>query len=787
MNLDKIKEWFHGWCPKGSISPLLMLQSLRQAPPVPSRIVLVYALFLIALGLYAVQWGIYGLQFIGDGYVVRGILRLLSILFLLFLCYLCFRWLRPSLIWRSGLNVRTIVVVIFGFYALSILVDQFLSIDPRLNPANFFGTYALDYILRAFASGMFIVSGFYMLRVSSNILKGEELDKKNLRITALSLGSYGAAGLISELRITLDFWYYDAIQSAAFDPYSLRVWISWLGYGILYGAVLLLFLDVFRRSELRKQSVYLTSLLVGVAWLLQNISVYTENLLWLNYFRWRGLYSLPEELFITILLTLTSVLVIAVSYSLVRGGELKGRTLRRSLTAIFLYGFYWLTRALIGLAYYVLYHPATLPTLPSDLPYSITLLILGLQLYGENKEELRGSVIWRLRSSLSRTKAPMTRRMRLLIIVMFFARVRSLLTQKKVKVVVSAAIIIFLVMLTQGGAIITYFSPTPSEWKHIAHYEDPVGDHMSPSVDINGTALGGVNYEGADIINVSMYSPVNSNELTLTVCLKNKGRADSTMDENNTRVMIWFGGDKWGGYAYLYYNGWRGFGVCSNLTDGYEYDIIRPPTERLQWASDNVMKVTFKGLPQGVVLSYLRVETGMEYVEETETEYGALILRDLDNLLIENYDYDLSSGETVTLQDLSKQLSPLFNSTMRGMDIQMVDVYRRGKYVSITVALSDLGINDSSIPSTFKIDRRIVTVQLKEKKPTSGPMTYEWNDLGNCCNVTFNLDDYGGLENVQVIKIDTFAKFYPMLDGEIVDGGYSLRWKFDFYYFSMPR
>jgi len=769
MRWSRLKEWFDAWCPKESLKRAVMFQSVRQTLMLNLATNSISVLVFLALGLSIVFQGITGMHqiLLGGENVASGILRLISILPLFYLIYLFFRWFRLSQITRFDL--KTMISLTFGFYALSELVKQIIN---RSILAQY--TDILDILYGISSFCLRLVFGLSLFRLSSFMIERQEFDAKSLRLTIICLAVSAIEWVLSLIRLL----FLNSIEFA---------WFFWFGYVMISAAFLFLFIDVFRRKRFRKRSICIAFLLMAIAYALVEIPILLRDLPFVTIFP--GFNILFGQTVVEILSIFSYLLVIVVSYSLVRGGKWEGRNLKLSFMAIFLYVSSYLSVNLYGIlnnslllitsTYSIFEQTGVGRIIVSELislPYLISLLAIGLLLYRGRDKWTDG---WVSEESFVSPK--------MFSGVMFLARVRSVLTQKKVKVAVSAVIIIFLFLLSQGTAIIAYFSPTPSEWKHIAHYEDPVGDHMSPSVDINGTALGGVNYEGADIINVSMYSPVNSNELTLTVCLKNKGRADSTMDENNTRVMIWFGGDKWGGYAYLYYNGWRGFGVCSNLTDGYEYDIIRPPTERLQWASDNVMKVTFKGLPQGVVLSYLRVETGMEYVEETETEYGALILRDLDNLLIENYDYDLSSGETVTLQDLSKQLSPLFNSTMRGMDIQMVDVYRRGKYVSITVALSDLGINDSSIPSTFKIDRRIVTVQLKEKKPTSGPMTYEWNDLGNCCNVTFNLDDYGGLENVQVIKIDTFAKFYPMLDGEIVDGGYSLRWIFDFYYFSMPR
>lgn len=749
-----------------------MFQSVRQPPMLGLALNSMFVLVFVAFGLSVIFQGIIGFYQInlGGEKFVSGFLRLFSILPIFSLGYLFVRWFKFGQI--SEFDLKAMVSLTFGLYALSLLVEDANIIHTLSYLPQYPNVFHALYQVSSYC--LSVVFALSLLKLSSLVLESHGLDAKSLRLTITCLAVYGTKGILYAIYSLF------SLNLADFPSYS---WFFWFGGVTIHLSILFLSIDAFRTRRLRKRSVYIAFFSIGLAYLLIYCLSLLRDLPWV--IRIARLDLLLSICIQTIPRILSYLLVIVVSLSLMRGGRWEGRIFKLSYVAIFLYvisyllihlyGIYHSSITLIANPESIFEHPGSGRVIVSgfiSLPKSISLLTIGLLLYREREKRIKVEV----------SKEPFVST-RMVPRTMFFAQARSVLTQKKVIGAVSAVALILLVLLSQGSAIVAYFFPTPSEWTCIAHYEDLVGDQIAPNVDINGTALGGLDYEGADILNVTLYSPLNSDELTVTLYMKGKGRAYPTIDKSRTRVQIIFRGEGLSGMAILFYDG-EGFAKCTS--GPIEYDNIQTPSERLQWISDNVVKVTYKGLPQGISLHSVMVDTQIYYIEKEDTLYKAFVVQELDGLVIE--DYNLSSGKISTLQDLSKQLSPLYNSTMRGLDIQTVDVYRRGKYLNITVTLSDLGINDSSIPPTFRNIRCILKLLLKSyiwvgnEKSTS----YGWRESGNQWYIVFNLADLGGLKNVIAVKVRTRVDFYSMVDGEIVDRGSSIWWNLDVCGFPFP-
>ena len=392
---------------------------------------------------------------------------------------------------------------------------------------------------------------------------------------------------------------------------------------------------------------------------------------------------------------------------------------------------------------------------------------------------------------------------RITVIWNFLERTRSLLIRFKYIVPVFTSILIIILYVLSipmvYNSTLGRLSPTfqetlpspsplespPSQWIHIAHFEDNVGDQVAPFIDPNGSAIGGLSYKGADILNVSVYSPLFSKKLILTIYLNGNGRGDPTIDKNRTRVHVEFKGKRlWSrlnGFMILYYDG-NGFGRCRHI-DGIikDYDVIYVPSERLQWIGDNVVKVIYEGLPRWAKIDRIEVNTEIWYREESETEDKPHILHVLDNLAIK--DYVTSLGRPITQLDLSKQLSPASGSTMSGMDIQTVDIYRGGEYLNITVILSDPGFTDKSIPPTFDHRQCLVEVRMKENiwacQYSKQCVSSGWIDPGKRYSIVFNISDLGGIRNPDIIHVIARAGSFSIVDGKIADGGFGMWWFFD--------
>lgn len=73
---------------------------------------------------------------------------------------------------------------------------------------------------------------------------------------------------------------------------------------------------------------------------------------------------------------------------------------------------------------------------------------------------------------------------------------------------------------------------------NLLHVECPVGDAVIPKLSIVGASMGGIDHLGADITNVTVYLPKDSNEVWVTVRLNGLGRADPTIEKNSTWVRV---------------------------------------------------------------------------------------------------------------------------------------------------------------------------------------------------------------------------------------------------------
>jgi hypothetical protein len=76
------------------------------------------------------------------------------------------------------------------------------------------------------------------------------------------------------------------------------------------------------------------------------------------------------------------------------------------------------------------------------------------------------------------------------------------------------------------------------------HVECPVEDAVIPKLSIVGASMGGIDHLGADMTNVTVYLPKDSNEVWVTVRLNGLGRADPTIEKNSTWVRVNIFSDK---------------------------------------------------------------------------------------------------------------------------------------------------------------------------------------------------------------------------------------------------
>ena len=347
------------------------------------------------------------------------------------------------------------------------------------------------------------------------------------------------------------------------------------------------------------------------------------------------------------------------------------------------------------------------------------------------------------------------------------------------RALVYRVLVISSLALVLGVAVVSDYAQSTSPLVHLAHYEDVTGDAIIPYIDPEGTALGGLDHLGTDIVNVTLYSPKKSDELTVTARLNGKGRGDPTIDMNCTRIHFEFDRDVLGGFGILYYNG---EGQARGWRDERGYDAV---TE-VQWINDNEARYVFKGL-RGMTIDRVTVTTERWYREEAETNYWPHLVQQLDKLTIKEYMMSRGTRETVT--DATNQLYPLFNASMIGADIHEVDVYRKGKRLNVTVTMEEPKMAEVPMPSTFYDSytntpgtRCDVSVHMRDDMlwhNIASCASYSWIEPGRKYCITFDLGELHGLENVDIIEVVTCAQFFSTVSGEIVDGGLGTWWYFD--------
>jgi len=336
----------------------------------------IFVLIFFALGLSVMYQGFFGLREIGLGgeKVASGFLHLLTILLLSSLVYLSLRWFRLRIL--SMLDLRTMISLTFGLFAFTELFRDLNSVSTvfveyRIEEpgiywvANDFSRFVLS-----------LIFGFSLLLLSSRMLRKTELDGRDLQLAAISLSSYGIMGLSAGLL-------------SIFPTFITTLWIGFIGGLIRPTVFLLLAVDILFKRILRRRSVYLTFLLVGVADLMNLLQNGIE-------FAVSG--SFYDNLIIPlyVAMVLSYLLAITVSAFLVMGGRWEGRNFTLSLAAIFLFtgtGLLGLIAGTVSQLQIIIHTPSTyevqwrnMPTELVSATYLISLLTIGFLLYRQREQ-----------------------------------------------------------------------------------------------------------------------------------------------------------------------------------------------------------------------------------------------------------------------------------------------------------------------------------------------------------------------------------------------------------------
>lgn len=361
----------------------------------------IFVLVLFGLGSFIVVQGIIGIHSInlGGEEVAWGRIRLISIPLICILGFLFIRWFKLN--GFAALEVRNIVYFTFGLYALDHFVGDFIRFfylfklpqDPSSGLIMFYVIYRIPTFCLS------VIFGLSLFRLSSLVLKRKGLDAGFLLTMLVCLGSYGSIGIYGLYLDILEYY-------ASGLPTFMYLLMNKFGFYIKYFSILFLAIDIFLKKSLRKRSVYITLLSKGVAHLLSEgpgllriLAIYIEtahlselHMVWI-------LAKIP--------MILSYILVIVVSYSLVRGGKWEGWTFKLSLAAVFLF----VSGLLIVNLYSIFYGSLPLIANPHrifeddgmlglsvaegliSLAFPISLLTIGLWLYRERASEEKAPAV----------------------------------------------------------------------------------------------------------------------------------------------------------------------------------------------------------------------------------------------------------------------------------------------------------------------------------------------------------------------------------------------------------
>ncbi len=247
-----------------------------------------------------------------------GYLQIVSLLLIVLLGYFGIRWLRIVRLWR---NLRTMISLTFGLYALFILSTLVIGLaavaELFINPPPWSSSrFALSYSITMVLA---LIFGLSLLKVSTTAVGIRELGSKSMLMSAICLASYGTMPIVNLVSA--------GSPSIGAQPGDLLVtfyWIRWLATLIEHGALLLLSVDTLLKRSLRRRSICMVVLSVGISWMMQYVPALFSSATLLECIHACSLIA-------------ASFIAIMVSYSLIQEGRFEGRKLVLSSAAIFLY------------------------------------------------------------------------------------------------------------------------------------------------------------------------------------------------------------------------------------------------------------------------------------------------------------------------------------------------------------------------------------------------------------------------------------------------------------------
>lgn len=191
-------------------------------------------------------------RFEGD----KAILSLISFLIMIISLLLTYRWFRPLAINRIEVNMKNLIILGLVTYALSLIWTNSYDL-VFFSPRWYLSQSSLIQNLKSLKLSLKIITGFILLKLTSNIVHGPVLNEENTKLLAQTLGGMTLTGLTAAFTLIIDNRIYPT------DIYVIMV-LKGISLITSCAALGLLAYDIFKQRRVRYQK----SLTVLYLWLI---------------------------------------------------------------------------------------------------------------------------------------------------------------------------------------------------------------------------------------------------------------------------------------------------------------------------------------------------------------------------------------------------------------------------------------------------------------------------------------------------------------------------------------
>jgi len=264
MNLRKLTLRYMGWCPGVEAASRFRSRTITPVPSLPYFGIMSTLAILLAGSLMFIPHLIYAARIIQSGYsefmTNEAIWSIFSFIIMSSSLVLTYRWFKPMNVKRFEVNMKNLFILFFATYSLKLVwINSYFLVfyTPIFTPLQHLNFTYLSRYLQTFILILKIVSGFILLKLSSNIMRKPVLNEENTKLASLALGGMSLAGLT----IALD----DVMDPRFPPPDSMEIAFRYVvPLVILFTILGLLIYDVFtqRRARYRTGAIALYLALV---------------------------------------------------------------------------------------------------------------------------------------------------------------------------------------------------------------------------------------------------------------------------------------------------------------------------------------------------------------------------------------------------------------------------------------------------------------------------------------------------------------------------------------------